>query len=137
ALAIRQFVNSSHCFSKCKPDDASKSMQMAIQLAQNEGRFVQAGKLLQELGKTLEEGGHVDMAVDKYNEAIEVLQDEEKTTTDVRNLRLQICEILTGQGKYTEPSQLYEAVGIECTKTPLLRFHAREYLLRAVLCMLA
>jgi len=117
-------------------DRAQAEYRQAVALHSDEGRFQQAAKLSKELAESMETSNELAGAREWYIKAADLFEGEDATTQS-GTCRAKAAEIYAMEEDYLTAAELFEKVAEQHLANKLLKFGAKEILLKAGLCRLA
>lgn len=134
--ASSNFVDASNCFKKNDPNRAAASLQSAIDIYTENGRFAIAAKHHQTIAEMLEsQTGDLDRAMQHYETAAEYFRGEESHSS-ANKCMLKVAEYCATLEKYEKAIKIYETVAAASLESQLLKYAAKDQFFRASLCHL-
>lgn len=121
-----------------KNADVKKAMaayENAITLYTDAARFQQCARLKKEVAEIQEEANENDAALESYASAAD-FYDMDDSKSNANSMRVKVAMLSALAGKYAEAADLYETIAQAALSNNLLKYGAREHLLRAGLCRL-
>jgi alpha-soluble NSF attachment protein len=134
--AATEFVNAANCYRKVNPKDACDTLQKAIEIYTDLGRFGIAAKHQKEIAEIYEtELVDLEKAIAAYEQAADWFQGEESKTS-ANNCLLKVALFAAQLEQYEKAVKIYEQIGTASIDVPLMRFSVKDYFFRAGLCTL-
>eukprot|EP00088_Acartia_fossae_P041758 TRINITY_DN43692_c0_g1_i1.p1 TRINITY_DN43692_c0_g1~~TRINITY_DN43692_c0_g1_i1.p1 ORF type:complete len:293 (+),score=72.65 TRINITY_DN43692_c0_g1_i1:126-881(+) len=134
--AATNFVDASTCFKKSDPKEAAASLQKAIDIYTESGRFTIAAKHHQTIAEIFEgEGADLDKAMHHYQQSADFFRGEESNSS-ANKCMLKVAEFASKLEQYEKAIGIYEKVAGDALESSLLKYSAKEYFFRASLCHL-
>jgi len=134
--AATSYSSASTCFKKNSPVDAAECLKKSVELFTGEGRFAIAAKHQKELAEIYEEQAEIEKAMEAYQTAAEFF-DGEGSTSQANTCLIKVAQFSAQLENYSKAIELYEQVAKASLDNNLLKWGAKEHLLRAILCHLA
>mmetsp|Transcript_4081 Transcript_4081/g.7156 ORF Transcript_4081/g.7156 Transcript_4081/m.7156 type:complete len:289 (+) Transcript_4081:79-945(+) len=134
--AATAYADAALCFKKCSVPDAVNCYRQAIEIFVDMGRFPQAAKFEKEIAQLYEEENNVEDAIGAYQQAADYYQGEDSTSAANQCL-LQVAQLSAQVNKFKEAIKIFEQCAETALNNNLLKWSAKEYLLKAGLCVLA
>ena len=133
-----QYVEAAGCYKKNNTEQAAKCLQEAIQVYEELGRFGIAAKHYGTLGELFENerDPNIELAVVNYEKAADYYEGEESySSANKFKLKVAHYSALTDtDAGYTRAVSIYEEVAARSIDNSLLKWSAKEYYFKAVLC---
>ena len=134
--AATNFVDASNCFKKNDPNRAAQSLQSAIDIFTENGRFAIAAKHHQTIAEMYEsQTGDLDKAMQHYETSAEYFRGEESHSS-ANKCMLKVAEYCATLEKYEKAIQIYEQCAAAALESQLLKYAAKDQFFRASLCHL-
>jgi len=134
--AATNFVDSANCFKKNDPKQAASSLQKAIDIYTDMGRFTIAAKHHQTIAELFEsQTAELDKAMQHYEQAAEYFRGEESHSS-ANKCMLKVAEYAATLENYEKAIKIYEQVAAASLENNLLKYAAKEHFFRASLCHL-
>merc|ERR1712025_329755 len=134
--AATNFVDAANCFKKNDPKEAAASLQKAIDIYTDMGRFTIAAKHHQTIAELFEaQTGDLDQAMQHYEQAAEYFRGEESHSS-ANKCMLKVSEYSATLEKYEKAIKIYETVAAASLENQLLKYAAKDQFFRASLCHL-
>lgn len=134
--AATNFVDSANCFKKNDPKEAAASLQKAIDIYTDMGRFTIAAKHHQTIAELFEsQTAELDKAMQHYEQAAEYFRGEESHSS-ANKCMLKVAEYAATLENYEKAIKIYEQVAAASLENNLLKYAAKEHFFRASLCHL-
>lgn len=129
-------VEAANCFKKISPQDAIDTLIKAIEKYNESGRFSQSAKYHKEVAELYEAEHNVEMAINHYNEAAQLFNNENKKQS-ANPCLLKIATLASEADNFVQAAGIYETIGRESLETKLGSYSAKGHFLHCVLCHLA
>merc|ERR1719186_367050 len=134
--AATNFVSAANCYRKNDGKEAISSLQKAIDIFLDMGRFVIVAKHHQTMAEIYElQVADLDKAMKHYELAAEFFKGEDSNSS-AKKCMVKIAEFSTQLEKYKTAINIYEQVGTEALESPLLKYGAKDYFFRVSICQL-
>jgi len=134
--AATNFVDAANCFKKHDPKEAAASLQKAIDIYTDMGRFTIAAKHHETIAGIFEsEVADLDKAMQHYEQAADYFKGEESNSS-ANKCMLKVAQYAATLENYTKAIQIYEQVAASALESNLLKYSAKEHFFRASLCHL-
>jgi len=134
--AATNFVDAANCYKKTDPKEAAGSLQKAIDIYTDMGRFTIAAKHHQTVAELFEsEAADLDRAIQHYEKAADYFKGEESNSSATKCL-VKVAQYAAQQENYDKAIQIYEQVAAAALQSNLLKYSAKDYFFRASLCHL-
>jgi len=134
--AATNFVDAANCFKKNDPKEAAASLQKAIDIYTDMGRFTIAAKHHQTIAELFEsQTAELDKAMQHYEQAAEYFRGEESHSS-ANKCMLKVAEYAATLENYEKAIKIYEQVAAASLENNLLKYAAKEHFFRASLCHL-
>jgi len=134
--ASTNYVDASTCYKKSDPKDAAASLQKAIDIYTESGRFTIAAKHHQTIAEIYEsEGADLEKAMQNYEKAADYFKGEESNSS-ANKCMLKVAEYSAKLEQYERAIEIYEKVAAAALESSLLKYSAKEHFFRATLCHL-
>jgi alpha-soluble NSF attachment protein len=131
--AASKFADAARCFKNVNSEDAIVAMQKAMEMYTKEARFQQGAKTCREIAELYENMGETVKAAEAYEQAAD-LYDGEDAKSHANQCRAKVAEFAALAGDFNRAIDLFEKVASVSLENKLLRYGAKEFLLRAGLC---
>jgi len=130
-----QYVEAARCFRKGDFQEAIQCLDRAIEIYTDMGRFSIAAKHHVTIAEIYESTGllDIDKAIIHYTQAADYYKGEESTSAANKCL-LKVASYAAQQENYKQAINIYEEVASVSLESSLLKYSAREYFFRSVLC---
>jgi alpha-soluble NSF attachment protein len=131
-------TNAGNCYKKCFPMKARDAFKEASGIYLDEGKFIQAAKMLREIADIYEKEIMINEAIDSYKEAAEIFENE-NAISDANACLLLAADRMAFKvvGRYEDAMLLYEKIADRSIDSNLLKWKVKDHLFRAALCMFA
>jgi alpha-soluble NSF attachment protein len=134
--AATNFVDAANCYKKNDPREAATSLQKAIDIYTDMGRFTIAAKHHETIAGIFEsEVADLDKAMQHYEQAADYFKGEESNSS-ANKCMLKVAQYAAQLENYTKAIQIYEQVAASALESNLLKYSAKEHFFRASLCHL-
>lgn len=133
--AASKYADAAKAYKNVDAAKAVAAYQRAIELYTNAARFQQCARLSKEVAEIHEANNDVAAALAAYSTAAD-FYDGEDAKSNANSMRVKVAMLSAALGKYAEAADLYESVAENALASNLLKYGAREHLLRAGLCRL-
>jgi len=134
--AATNYVEAANCFKKTDPKEAAGSLQKAIEIYTDMGRFTIAAKHHQTVAELFEtEAADLDKAIQHYETAADYFKGEESNSSANKCL-VKVAQYAAQLENYEKAIQIYEQVAAAALESNLLKYSAKDYFFRASLCHL-
>jgi len=134
--AATNFVDAANCYKKTDPKEAAASLQKAIDIYTDMGRFTIAAKHHQTIAEIFEsEVADLDKAMQHYEQAADYFKGEESLSS-ANKCMLKVAQYAAQLENYEKAIQIYEKVAAAALESSLLKYSAKEHFFRASLCHL-
>jgi len=134
--AATNFVDAANCYKKTDPKEAAGSLQKAIDIYTDMGRFTIAAKHHQTVAELFEsEAADLDRAIQHYEKAADYFKGEESNSSATKCL-VKVAQYAAQLENYDKAIQIYEQVAAAALQSNLLKYSAKDYFFRASLCHL-
>ncbi|KAF9413749.1 hypothetical protein BGZ94_000634 [Podila epigama] len=135
--AASTYINASKSYKKCSPQDAISSLEKAIEILTEKGRFQSAAKHQEDIA-SIYESELIDL--EKAMQAYEVAADwysGEASTALAHKCLLKVATFAAQLGQYDKAIEKFEEVASASLDNQLMKWSLKEYFLKAGLCHLA
>jgi len=134
--AATNYVEAANCYKKTDPKEAAGSLQKAIDIYTDMGRFTIAAKHHQTVAELFEsEAADLDCAIQHYETAADYFKGEESNSSATKCL-VKVAQYAAQLENYDKAIQIYEQVAAAALQSNLLKYSAKDYFFRASLCHL-
>lgn len=134
--AATNYVEAANCYKKTDPKEASTSLQKAIDIYTDMGRFTIAAKHHQTVAELFEtEAADLDKAIQHYETAADYFKGEESNSSATKCL-VKVAQYAAQLENYEKAIQIYEQVAATALQSNLLKYSAKDHFFRASLCHL-
>jgi len=134
--AATAYTNAANCFKKGNKTEAIQSMQSAIGIYTEMGRFATAAKIEKELAEMLEEQEDLEGAIQHMQQAADYF-DGENQKSSANQCIAKVAHLCASVEKYDEAIENFEKAARGCVDDRLLKWGAKEFFFKASLCRLA
>jgi len=130
------YVEAANCFKKTDPKEAASSLQKAIDIYTDMGRFTIAAKHHQTVAELFEtEAADLDKAIQHYETAADYFKGEESNSSATKCL-VKVAQYSAQLENYEKAIQIYEQAAASALESNLLKYSAKDHFFRASLCHL-
>lgn len=134
--AATNFVDAANCFKKTNPEESIKSLEKAVEIHSDMGRFTSVAKHHENIAEIYEkEVGNQEKAIDHYQHAADFYAGEESKTSAQKCL-IKVANYSALIDHLDKAIKLYEQIGKSATENSLLKYSSKEYFFKAGLCHL-
>merc|ERR1719336_27271 len=134
--AATNFVDAANCYKKNDPKEAAASLQKAIDIYTDMGRFTIAAKHHETIAGIFEsECADLDKAMQHYEQAADYFKGEESNSS-ANKCMLKVAQYAATLENYEKAIKIYEQVAAASLENNLLKYAAKEHFFRASLCHL-
>jgi len=133
--AKQYWQESGKCYRHVDPDLAIDAYKNAIELNLQGNRYNQAARLQEEVGDMLAEDEIVDKAIEAYEQSAQYYETE-NDHANAQKRRLKIAHMSVKTKDYQRAIDIFEKVASENVDNNLLRWKVKEYLFKAMLCVI-
>eukprot|EP00794_Sanderia_malayensis_P019949 gene19949-21903_t len=131
-----QFVEAANCFKKSDFDEAVNCLQRAIEIFTDMGRFTMAAKHHNTIAEIYDSNiMDLEKAIGHYETAADYYKGEGSTSSGNKCL-LKVALYSAQLENYPKAISIYEEVAATSLESSLLKYSAREYFFRAMLCQM-
>jgi len=134
--AATNYTNASSCFKKNSTPDSINCLKTAIEIYVDDGRFSIAAKLDKEIAELYEADMDYEHAIEHYTAAAEKYEGENSTSA-ANGCLIKVAQYCAQLEKYEKAVEVYEDVAKKSLENNLLKWSAKDYFFRAILCYLA
>lgn len=133
--AASKYADGGKAYKNSDSTKAVAAFEKAIQKYVDSARFMQSARYKKEVAEIYEGNQDSEAALQAYMEAADfyVIEDSK---SNANTMRIKVATLSAATGKYAQAVQLYEEVAKISLASNMLKFGAREHLLRAGLCRL-
>lgn len=133
-----QYVEAATAYKKNNKEDAVKCLLEAVQVYEELGRFSIAAKHYAALGELYESDDilNIELAVSNYEKAADYY-DSEDSTSNANKYKLKVAHysaLTDTDAGYEKAVSIYEEVAARSIDNNLLKWSAKEYYFKSVLC---
>eukprot|EP00177_Eucheuma_denticulatum_P000323 GFKZ01000557.1.p1 GENE.GFKZ01000557.1~~GFKZ01000557.1.p1 ORF type:complete len:297 (+),score=63.52 GFKZ01000557.1:124-1014(+) len=132
--AASKYADAAKAYKLADPLKAVVAYEKAIEIYTDSARFQQCARLQKEVAEIQETQDDPEAALKAYLSAAE-FYDMEDAKSNANSMRVKVAELSGTAGKYEEAAELYESVAKTALSNSMLKYGAREHLLRAGLCL--
>lgn len=114
---------------------AINAYENAVTLYSDAARFQQCARLKKEVAEIFEAENQNAAALEAYNSAAD-FYDMDDAKSNANSMRLKAASLNGLEGKYAEAADMFESIAQNALSSNMLKYGAREHLLKAGLCRL-
>ncbi|PXF43913.1 Alpha-soluble NSF attachment protein [Gracilariopsis chorda] len=114
---------------------ATHAYENAVNLYSDAARFQQCARLKKEVAEILESENQNAAALDAYNAAAD-FYDMDDAKSNANSMRIKAASLNALEGKFAESADMFESIAQNALGSNMLKYGAREHLLKAGLCRL-
>lgn len=133
--AAAKYSDAAKAYKNVDVNKAVEAYESSITFYTDAARFQQCARLKKEVAEIYEAEQNDQSALDAYISAAD-FYDMEDAKSNANSMRVKVAMLSAKAGKYAEAADLYEAIAENALASNLLKYGAREHLLRAGLCRL-
>jgi len=134
--AATNYVDAANCFKKSDPKEAVNSLDKAVDIYTDMGRFTIAAKHHQTIAEIFESDiADLEKAMTHYEKAADYFKGEESNSS-ANKCMLKVAMYAAQLENYDRAIEIYEQVAASALESSLLKYSAKEYFFRAALCHL-
>lgn len=133
--AKQHWQESGKCYRHVDPNLAIDAYKNAIELNLQGNRYNQAARLQEEIGDMLAEDDYYDKAIEAYEQSAQYYETE-NDHANAQKRRLKIAHMSVKDKNYERSIEIFERVASENVDNNLLRWKVKEYLFKAMLCVI-
>jgi len=134
--AATSYASAATCFKKNNAADSVECLKKSVELFTGEGRFAIAAKHQKEIAEIYEAELDFEKALEAYQTAADFFEGE-SSTSQANTCLLKVAQFCGQLENFTKAIELYEQVAKASLDNNLLKWGAKDHLLRALLCHLA
>uniref|UniRef100_T1JB32 Uncharacterized protein n=1 Tax=Strigamia maritima TaxID=126957 RepID=T1JB32_STRMM len=130
------YVDAGNCYKKADPQEAVNCLLKSVEIYTDMGRFTVAAKHHMTIAEIYEsEVIDMEKAIQHYEQAADYFKGEESNSSANKCL-LKVAHYAAQLEQYEKAIEIYEQVASSSMESSLLKYSAKEYFFRAVLCHL-
>lgn len=136
--AATKYVDAGKAYKNVEPAKAIEPFEKAIKLHADDAKFQQCARLKKDVAEIYESQGGDDgnkLAMEAYSAAADYY-DLDDAKANANSMRVKLAALQALAGEYAQAAELYESIAQMALASNLLKYGAREHLLRAGLCHL-
>lgn len=133
--AASALTDAANSFKKTQPARAVQCLQRSVDAFVELGRLSLAAKHNKDMAELLEAEGDVQRAMFHFEQAAELYDGEEQTST-ANTCKLKVAALAAQADLYVKAVEIFEAVALASLSNNLLKYSVKSYLLNAGLCQL-
>lgn len=133
--AASKYADAAKAYKNSNPMSAIPCYEKAIQMYADSARFQQCARLQKDVAELYEAEGHADKALPAFSSAAD-FYDMDDAKSNANSMRVKVAALQALAGQYKEAVELFEQIAEASLANNLLKYGAREHLLRAGFCRL-
>lgn len=133
--AASRYADAGRAYKNADAARAVAAFERAVAMYTDAARFQQCARFKKEVAEIHEAEQDTQKALEAYVAAAD-FYDMEDAKSNANSMRIKVAMLSATAGKYAEAAELYESVAKNALGNNMLRYGAREHLLRAGLCRL-
>jgi alpha-soluble NSF attachment protein len=133
--AAAKYSDAGKAYKNVTPEMAIRAYGHAIRLYTDSARFQQCARLMKEVAEMQEAAKDYPAALQSYSQAADFYEGED-AKSNANTMRQKVAMLSATAGDYGKAAELYEQIAKDALESNLLKYGAREHLLRAGLCRL-
>ncbi|XP_042377716.1 alpha-soluble NSF attachment protein-like [Zingiber officinale] len=133
--AASSYVDAANCYKKISIQDATQSLDQAVNIFLEIGRLNMAARYCKELGELYEQEQHLEKAIEYFERAADLFQSEE-VTTSANQCNQKVAQLAAQLEQYPKAIEIYEANAKHSINNNLLKYSVKGILLNAGICQL-
>ncbi|KAL6073501.1 NAPA [Balamuthia mandrillaris] len=128
-------VNASNCYRKTSVPDSIRTLQQAIELYTEDGRFSIAAKHQKDVAEMYEKEMDMENAINAYQTAADFFSSEASTSA-ANGCLLKVATFSAELERYAVAVEILEKIAESCIDNKLLKWSVKDYYLKAGICLL-
>lgn len=133
--AASKYADAAKAYKNGPQERAVPAYNNAIRLYTDAGRFQQCARLSKELAELHDANDDKEKAIAAYKSAAD-FYDGEDAKSNANSMRAKVAMLTGTLGNYAEAAELYEGIASDALQSNMLKYMARDHLLRAGICRL-
>lgn len=133
--AASKYSDAAKAYKNVNMKKAVAAFENAIAFYSDSARFQQCARLKKEVAEIYEAENEVTEAMEAYTAAVDFYEMDD-SKSNAFSMKAKVAMLSATAGKYEEAADLYETVAQNALASNMLKYGAREHLLRAGLCRL-
>ncbi|XP_074562938.1 alpha-soluble NSF attachment protein 2-like, partial [Curcuma longa] len=133
--AASSYVDAANCYKKISIQDATQSLNQAVNIFLEIGRLNMAARYCKELGELYEQEQNPEKAIEYFERAADLFQSEE-VTTSANQCNQKVAQLAAQLEQYPKAIEIYEAIAKHSINNNLLKYSVKGILLNAGICQL-
>ncbi|KRZ40882.1 Alpha-soluble NSF attachment protein, partial [Trichinella pseudospiralis] len=134
--AATNYVDASNCYRKINPKQAIDCLLKAVEIYSEMGRFTMAAKYYMSVAELYEvECNDPEKAMHYYEKAADYYKGEESKSS-ANKCMLKVAQFAAELEQYKKAADIFEEIGTSYAENTLLKYSAKDYFFKAVLCHL-
>lgn len=133
--ASAKYSDAGKAYKNVSPEKAIDAYRSAVRMYTDAARFQQCARITKEIAEMQEAAKDYPAALESYTQAAD-FYDGEDAKSNANTMRQKVAMLSATGGDYATAAELYEQIAKDALESNLLKYGAREHLLRAGLCRL-
>lgn len=133
--AASKYSDAGKAYKNVNPEKAIESYRNAVRMYTDAARFQMCARLMKEIAEMQESTKDYSGALESYTQAAD-FYDGEDAKSNANTMRQNVAMLSATAGDHAKAAELYEQIAKDALDSSLLKYGAREHLLRAGLCRL-
>lgn len=133
--AAAKYTDAGKAYRNVDPKKAIRPFESAVQLHSEAARFQQCARLKKDLAELYEAERDNASALDAYSAAAD-FYDMDDAKSNANTMRVKVASLNALAGNYGDAAETFESIAQSALTNNLLKYGARDHLLRAGLCRL-
>ncbi|XP_042387542.1 alpha-soluble NSF attachment protein-like [Zingiber officinale] len=133
--AASSYVDAANCYKKISIQDATESLNQAVNIFLEIGRLNMAARYCKDLGELYEQEQNPEKAIEYFERAADLFQSEE-VTTSANQCNQKVAQLAAQLEQYPKAIEIYEAIAKHSINNNLLKYSVKGILLNAGICQL-
>lgn len=133
--AAAKYSDAGKAYKNVGPEKAIEAYRNAVRMYTDAARFQQCARITKEIAEMQEASKDFPAALESYTQAAD-FYDGEDAKSNANTMRQKVAMLSATAGNYAKGAELYEQIAKDALESNLLKYGAREHLLRAGLCRL-
>ena len=130
-----KYSDAAKAYKNTDPDRAIAAYDKACSYYSDSARFQQCARIKKDVGEMYEGRGNNAEALKAFTEAADFYE-MDNASSNADSMRIKVAAFSALAGKYEQAATMYEKIAENALGNKLLKYGAREHLLRAGLCRL-
>lgn len=133
--AASRYADAGRAYKNVDAKKAVPTLEKAIEIHADGARFQQCARLKKDVAEIHESFNNTTAAMEAYAAAADYY-DLDDAKSNANSMRVKVAALYALNGEYVQAADLYESIAQTALTNNLLKYGAREHLLRAGLCRL-